>query len=61
MDKYFDYVEIDQDERVNFVDIRLKGHVALWWDNVHDERMKKEKPLIKSLDRMVAKIKNNFY
>ena len=39
---------------------RLKGHAALWWDNVQDERRKKDKPLIKSLDRMVEKMKVKF-
>ena len=34
MDKYFEYEEIDEDKRVKFVVTRLKGHAALWWDNV---------------------------
>ena len=35
----------------------LKGHAALWCDNVQDERRKKDKPLIKSCDRIVEKMK----
>lgn len=40
---------------------RLKDHAALWWDNVQAERRKKDKPLIKSWDRMVAKMKSKFF
>ena len=37
MDKYFEYEEIEERKRVKCVVIRLKGHPALWWDNVQDE------------------------
>lgn len=60
MDKYFDYEEIDEDKRVKFAVTRLKGHTALWWDNVQVERRKEGKPLIKSWDRMVTKMKTKF-
>ena len=36
---------------------RLKGHIALWWDSVQAERKKKNKVVIKSWDRMVAKMR----
>ena len=61
MDKYFEYEEIDENKRVKFVVTMLKGHATLWWDNVQVERRNKDKPLIKSWDRMVAKMKSNFY
>ena len=47
MGKYFEYEEIDENKRVKFAVTRLKGHAALWWDNVHAKR-RKDKPLIKS-------------
>jgi len=56
MDKYFEY----KDKKAKFVVTRLKGHVALWWDHVQVERRKKDKPLIKSWDRMVARMKGKF-
>ena len=34
MDKYFECEEIDENKRVKFAVTRLKGHTALWWDNV---------------------------
>ena len=43
MDKYFEYEEIDGNKRVKFAVKRLKVHVALWWDNVHNEQRKKDK------------------
>ena len=39
---------------------RLKGHASLWWDSVQDKRRRKNKPLIKSWDRMVAKMRAKF-
>ena len=45
---------------MKFAVTRLKGHDALWWDNVQDERKKQNKPLIKSWDRMVEKLKGKF-
>ena len=61
MEKYFEYKEINEDKRVKFVVIRLKCHVALWWYNVQVERRKKDKPLIKSWDRMVVKMEIKFF
>ena len=39
---------------------RLKGHASLWWDSVQAERWRKNKPLIKIWDRMIAKMRANF-
>lgn len=34
----------------------MKGHASLWWDSVHAERRRKNKPLIKSWDRMGGQV-----
>jgi hypothetical protein len=34
MDKYFDYEDIEEDNMVNHVVTRLKGHATLWWDEL---------------------------
>jgi hypothetical protein len=34
LDKYFDYEYIEEDKKVKHVFTRLKGHVALWWDEM---------------------------
>ena len=60
MDEYFEYEEIDENKRVKFAVTRLKGHAALWWDNVQAERRKKDKPLINISDKMMEKINGKF-
>jgi hypothetical protein len=38
----------------------LKGHAALWWDELQADRCCKGKQKIKSWDRMIAKMKAKF-
>jgi hypothetical protein len=38
----------------------LKGHAALWWDELQADRRSKGKQKIKSWDRMIAKMKAKF-
>jgi hypothetical protein len=38
----------------------LKGHAALWWDELQDDRRCKGKQKIKRWDRMIAKMKAKF-
>jgi hypothetical protein len=60
LDKYFDYVEIDDENKVKHAMTRLKGHATLWWDELQANRRRKQNSKIKSWDRMVAKIKDKF-
>eukprot|EP00253_Pinus_taeda_P018619 PITA_18619 len=60
MDKYFECEEVSEDRRVKFVATKLKGHVALWWDSVQNERKRLNKTPIKTWTRMVAKLKGGF-
>ena len=60
LDRYFGHEYVEEDKKVKLVVTRLKGHVVLWWDNVQDERKKKNKIVIKSWDRMVAKMRGKF-
>ena len=60
LDKYFEYDELEEDEKVKLAATRLKGHASLWWDSVQVERRRKNKPLIKSWNRMVAKLRAKF-
>ena len=43
LDRYFDYEDVEEDKKVKLVVTRLKGHAALWWDNVQFERKKKKR------------------
>jgi hypothetical protein len=40
--------------------MRLKGHAALWWDELQADRHCQGKQNIKSWDRMIAKMKAKF-
>jgi hypothetical protein len=60
LDKYFDYEDVEEDKKVKHVVTRLKGHAALWWDELQADRRCKGKQKIKNWDRMVAKMKAKF-
>jgi hypothetical protein len=60
MDKYFEYEDVNEDNKVIHVVIRLEGHSALWWDELQAERRIKGKKKIKTWDIMVAKLKAKF-
>jgi hypothetical protein len=34
IDKYFYYKDVEEDKKVKHIVTRLKGHVALWWDEL---------------------------
>lgn len=34
LDKYFEYEGINEYRNIRFAVTKLKGHAALWWDNV---------------------------
>ena len=61
LDKYFEYEDIEEYNKVRFVVTKMKGHASLWWDSVQAERRRKSKPLIKSWDRMVAKMRAKLF
>jgi hypothetical protein len=60
LDTYFDYEDIEEDRKVRHAVTCLKGHAALWWDEIQDDRRSKGKKKIKSWDRMIAKMKAKF-
>ena len=60
LDTYFDYEDIKEDKKVKHAFTKLKGHAALWWDELQADRRWKGKQKIKSWDRMVAKMKAKF-
>jgi hypothetical protein len=60
LDTYFDYEDIEEDKKVRHAVTKLKGHAALWWDELQADRSSKGKQKIKSWDRMIAKMKAKF-
>jgi hypothetical protein len=60
LDTYFDYEDVEEDKKVKHVVTKLKGHAALWWDELQADRRCKGKQKIKSWDRMIMKMKARF-
>jgi hypothetical protein len=60
LDTYFDYEDIEEDKKVRHAVTKLKGHAALWWDELQADRRSKGKQKIKNWDRMIAKMKAKF-
>jgi hypothetical protein len=60
LDTYFDYEDVEEDKKVKHAVTILKGHVALWWDELQDDRRCEGKQKIKSWDMMIAKMKAKF-
>jgi hypothetical protein len=60
LDTYFDYEDVEEDKKVKHVVTRLKGHAALWWDELQANRCYQGKQKIKSWDRMIASMKEKF-
>ena len=48
LDKYFEYDEVEDDKKVMLDVTKLRGHASLWWDSVQADKIRKNKPLIKS-------------
>jgi hypothetical protein len=57
---YFDYEDVEEEKKVKHAVTRLKGHAALWWDELQADRCCKGKQKIKSWDRMITKMKAKF-
>ena len=51
LDTYFDYEDVEEDKKVRHAVTRLKGHAALWWDELQADRSCKGKQNIKSWDQ----------
>jgi hypothetical protein len=47
LDTYFDYEDIEEDKKVRHAVTKLKGHAALWWDELQADRRYKGKQKIK--------------
>jgi hypothetical protein len=48
LDTYFDYEDIEEDKKVRHVVTKLKGHAALWWDELQADRRSKENRRLKA-------------
>jgi hypothetical protein len=60
LDTYFNYEDVEEDKKVKHAVMRLKGHAALWWDELQADRCCKGKKKIKRWDRMIANMNTKF-
>ena len=60
LSKYFDFEEIEDKKKVRYVATRMKGHVAIWWDELQIHRERRGKKKINSWDKMLYNIKSQF-
>jgi hypothetical protein len=60
LEKYFDYEEIEDENKAKHIVTILKGHAMLWWDELQDNKRNKGKQKIKNWDMMAAKLKSKF-
>jgi hypothetical protein len=60
LDIYFDYEDVEEEKKVRHAVTRLKGHAALWWDELQANKCYKGKHKINNWDRMIAKMKAKF-
>ena len=60
LNKYFDFEEVEDKKNVRYAATILKGHAAIWWDELQIHKERRGKPKIKSRDKMLYKIKSQF-
>jgi hypothetical protein len=60
LERYFEYENVQDPNRVRFVVTKLKGHATLWWDMLQKDRVNNQLEKIKTWKKMVTKIKDKF-
>ncbi|KAG6523183.1 hypothetical protein ZIOFF_013036 [Zingiber officinale] len=60
VDKFFEYKDIPDGQKVKLVATRLRGYASAWWDKTQDMRLRKGKSKIISWEKMKARLRQNF-
>jgi hypothetical protein len=60
LERYFEYENVQDPNRVRFVVTKLKGHATLWWDMLQKDRVNNQLEKIRTWKKMVTKIKEKF-
>ena len=60
LNKQFDFEEIEDKKKVRYAATGMKGHAAIWWDELHIHRERRGKSSINSWDKILNKIKSQF-
>ena len=46
VDRFFDYIELLDDRKVNFGAYRLKEGASVWWDGLREMKMREGRGLV---------------
>jgi hypothetical protein len=46
LERYFEYENVQDPNRVRFSMTKLKGHVALWWDMLQKDRVDNDREIL---------------
>ncbi|KAG6524014.1 hypothetical protein ZIOFF_013903 [Zingiber officinale] len=60
VEKFFEYKDILDGEKVKLVATRLRGYAYAWWDKTQEMRLRKGKSKIISWEKMKARLRQNF-
>ncbi|KAG6472144.1 hypothetical protein ZIOFF_069601 [Zingiber officinale] len=60
VDKFFEYKDIPDGQKVKLVATRLRGYASAWWDKTQEMRLRKGKSKIISWEKMKARLRQNF-
>ena len=60
LNKYFDFEEIEDKKKVRYAATTMKGHAAIWWDELLIHRVRRGNSKINSWDKILCKIKIQF-
>lgn len=60
LEKLFDWKDMPDQKRVKFAATRLKGHAAIWWDQIQADRRLKGKEPIGTWEKMKSRLRGKF-
>ena len=60
LDNYFEWKTLEENRKVLFVKLKLKGTALQWWKRVEEQRARQGKPKISTWEHMKAKLRKQF-
>lgn len=60
LERFFDWDDIEDPQRVKFAYTKLRGHAALWWERLQKDRVADKLEKIQTWGEMVVNLKAKF-
>ena len=60
IDKFFEYMEVQEEKRVRLVACRLKGGAFAWWERLKNRRIRARKQQVRTCFKMKQLLKRDF-